>query len=450
MDHQEQAKDSLPVHLHPAAEATAKAFATSAFYTHKGADCLSNWVGKVEHQLRLLFEDLGTSMIIFTHRASLLTRPYHTSLILTTDPQPFTNDFPRADIHELLSPDILHQLIKGSFKDHLQANQILADIDRRISATPSFPGLRRFPQGRGFKQWTGDDSKALMKVYLPALSGHVPSRMVQAIRAFLEFCYLTRRNVHDEATLRDLENALKRFHAFRTIFQETGVRPEGFSLPRQHALTHYHTHIRLFGAPNGLCSSITESKHIKAVKEPWRRSNHFEAIMQMMVTNQRLDQLSAMRVDYMSRGMLDSSQDPATQAPLSQRGHEHHGVRSTSPTPPQEKSQEPVPGVSVSERDDDGDVDGPSVLGYVRLAKKPAQGYPRDVQALGNQIECQELQELICRFLHSVSHSENADIVLPLEECPQFSGLIQVYHSAVAVYSDSKNPFYAGHFCTKH
>ena len=33
--------------------------------------------------------------------------------------QPFTNDFPRADIHEMLSPDILHQLIKGGFKDHL-------------------------------------------------------------------------------------------------------------------------------------------------------------------------------------------------------------------------------------------------------------------------------------------------------------------------------------------
>jgi hypothetical protein len=34
----------------------------------------------------------------------------------------------------------------------------------RIAAVPSFPGLRRFPEGRGFKQWTGDDSKALMKV----------------------------------------------------------------------------------------------------------------------------------------------------------------------------------------------------------------------------------------------------------------------------------------------
>lgn len=34
----------------------------------------------------------------------------------------------------------------------------------RIAAVPSFPGLRRFPDGRDFSQWTGDDSKALMKV----------------------------------------------------------------------------------------------------------------------------------------------------------------------------------------------------------------------------------------------------------------------------------------------
>ncbi|KAF9487511.1 hypothetical protein BDN71DRAFT_1404655, partial [Pleurotus eryngii] len=32
---------------------------------------------------------------------------------------PFTADFPRADIHKLLAPDLLHQIIKGSFKDHL-------------------------------------------------------------------------------------------------------------------------------------------------------------------------------------------------------------------------------------------------------------------------------------------------------------------------------------------
>lgn len=35
-----------------------------------------------------------------------------------------------------------------------------------ISAVPAFPKLRRFPDGRDFSQWTGDDSKALMKVNL--------------------------------------------------------------------------------------------------------------------------------------------------------------------------------------------------------------------------------------------------------------------------------------------
>lgn len=60
--------------------------------------------------------------------------------------QPFTDGFPRASIYELLAPDLLHQLIKGVFKDHLvtwvndylvathgekKAKKILADIDRR-------------------------------------------------------------------------------------------------------------------------------------------------------------------------------------------------------------------------------------------------------------------------------------------------------------------------------
>jgi len=59
---------------------------------------------------------------------------------------PFTNDFLRADIHELIAPDLLHQIIKGAFKDHLvewvekylrrthtdaHANEILDDIDWR-------------------------------------------------------------------------------------------------------------------------------------------------------------------------------------------------------------------------------------------------------------------------------------------------------------------------------
>lgn len=42
-----------------------------------------------------------------------------TWLQLTHHSQPFTDEFPHASIYLVLAPDILHQLIKGTFKDHL-------------------------------------------------------------------------------------------------------------------------------------------------------------------------------------------------------------------------------------------------------------------------------------------------------------------------------------------
>jgi hypothetical protein len=67
-------------------------------------------------------------------------------LLLINSKKPYTHDFPHADIHKLLSSDLLHQVIKGTFKDHLvawvneylilehgevRALEIIQDIDRR-------------------------------------------------------------------------------------------------------------------------------------------------------------------------------------------------------------------------------------------------------------------------------------------------------------------------------
>ncbi|KAG2029792.1 hypothetical protein BDR03DRAFT_879952 [Suillus americanus] len=125
-------------------------------------------------------------------------------------------------------------------------------------------------------------------------------QLIQCVAAFLDFCYLVRRHEIGEDTLTQIEEALARFHATREIFRDSGVRPTGFSLPRQHTLIHYPRLIQEYGAPNGLCSSITESCHITAVKQPWRRSNHFNALGQMLLTNQRLDKLGLARVDFVA------------------------------------------------------------------------------------------------------------------------------------------------------
>ena len=108
-------------------------------------------------------------------------------------------------------------------------------------------------------------------------------------------------------SLRDLQDTLDHFHHHHKYFQECGVHPDGFNLPQQHSLVHYIRQICAFGAPNGICSSITKSKYIQAVKEPWWRSSRFEAMEQMLLTNQRLNKLTAARVDFADCAMLQST-----------------------------------------------------------------------------------------------------------------------------------------------
>jgi hypothetical protein len=118
---------------------------------------------------------------------------------------------------------------------------------------------------------------------------------------------LVHHDFHTDETISQVQDALERFHQYCVIFETTGVCPDGFPLPRQHSLVHYPKLIRMFGAPNGLCSLMTEAKHIKAVKEPWWRSSCYEALGQMLLTNQRLDKLAAAHINFASQGMLDSS-----------------------------------------------------------------------------------------------------------------------------------------------
>ncbi|KAG1850415.1 hypothetical protein F4604DRAFT_1883666 [Suillus subluteus] len=311
---------------------------------------------------------------------------------------PFTNDFPRADIHELIAPDLLHQLIKV----------------KKIVATPSFAGLRHFPQGRGFKQWTGHDSKALMKVYLPTIEGHVPIEVVQIFCTFLKFCYLVHRNIITEKMLDEIQDALDHFPQYREIFKTTEVI-EMFSLPCQHSLQHYIHLICLFGAPNGLCSSITKSKHIKVVKEPWQCLSWYKSLGQMLVTNEHLNKL----------------------------------IRIANNGPGNPLREDTKPEVNVQEDEDVGDVEidsGPTVIqAHVELVKTP-------LSALVLELSIPQLPNMLCCFLFvQLNPNDPRDpLQIPPADGPQYDERISVFNSACSRFFAPSDISGIGGMCCKH
>ena len=128
--------------------------------------------------------------------------------------------------------------------------------------------------------------------------------MVRAITAFMDAFYIARQNAIDMRSLEELQEAVETYYELRSVFIEAGVHEE-ISIPRQHALKHLYHAIHLFGSPNGLCSSITESKHIQAVKKPWRRSSRYHALTQMLRTLERMDKMLALHRLLEEQGMLE-------------------------------------------------------------------------------------------------------------------------------------------------
>ncbi|TFY69251.1 hypothetical protein EVJ58_g533 [Rhodofomes roseus] len=352
---------------------------------------------------------------------------------------------------------------------------------------PPFVGLRHFHQGRNFKQWTGDDSRALMKIWLAAIKGLVPHELVRMTHEYLEFAYRIWHPIQTDTKIKECETHLTAYHRHREFLRDAGVRPDGFSIPRQHSHGHMPRHTWNFGALYGLCTSLTENKHIKAVKEPWRRSNRYHALGQMLLTNQRLDKLAAARVDFTARGMLDGTAlsealaasmpvflasprspvadafpddlddldhplqgpplmpEPVPQAnPGAASGPDGHrnGPGAHGIDEPQIADADGGNGGAEPEVDDDdeeGIVEGPPIEAFVVLARQRAKGYPRKLVELSTHIERPELTTCIAQFLAKQLHEDPDDeAVLAAYSIPNMR--ISVFPSAVATFFAPADP----------
>ena len=171
----------------------------------------------------------------------------------------------------------------------------------------------------------------------------------------MNFCYLVRCNAITSDTLHEIKIMLAQFHHHHEIFIQTGVHID-VSMPCQHTLKHYPCSICLFGSPNGLCSSMTESKHIKAVKEPWQCSSQYKALLQMLHTNSRLDKMFFAWRTFAEQGMMAGSTSSYTAMLL--------------------RGEQPAVEEAANQEDDSTDMgptSGPKVLSSVELACTPCR-----------------------------------------------------------------------------
>ncbi|QRV73208.1 hypothetical protein RhiJN_01222 [Ceratobasidium sp. AG-Ba] len=200
-----------------------------------------------------------------------------------------------VDLHKAIPPDILHQLYQGIFKSHLVKwlkYLVGTDVlDERFAAMPKAEGLKHFPKGISVvKQWTGKESKEMMRQILPAVLGDLRPEEAQMIRSLIDFIYQSHASSMTETDLAHMELELDTFHQFKDLlvakdYYQSNARFD--RIAKLHALSHYVDSIREFGTPDGYSTEVPENLHIEYAKIPWRASNKVRPLPQMLTYIQR-------------------------------------------------------------------------------------------------------------------------------------------------------------------
>ncbi|KAG9102712.1 hypothetical protein FRC06_001388 [Ceratobasidium sp. 370] len=238
---------------------------------------------------------------------------------------PFWANLPFVDTLALFPLDLLHQLHKGVFKDHLlewSAHAIgRTELNNRFKAMSPHHGLWHFKDGvLKSARWTGCEIKEQSQAYLPTIAG-VDPEVTACACALTKFMFLTHSSSLTDNDLAEMQRCLEQFHENKNIFVEIGALGEQdqtkkkgpvhtfHSIPKPHSMQHYLHYIKQLGTPDGFNTELPERLHIPNAKEGYRQSN------KKAVTKQMAKHIQWMEVLAMHRAYLEHVENPNANNP---------------------------------------------------------------------------------------------------------------------------------------
>ncbi|KAF8415527.1 hypothetical protein L210DRAFT_3616586 [Boletus edulis BED1] len=209
---------------------------------------------------------------------------------------PFWGNWRFATPSRFLTPEPLHYWHRESWDHDVKWCRIALgdrETDFRFSVVPNITGLRHFNNGiTKLKQVGGRTQRDVQRYLVVVIAGGATPGVVTAIRALMEFRYLSQAPAITSQVQDRIQAALDEFHQHKQAILDAGLRRgkkimNHFRIPKLELMQSVAPSIPRAGCLLQWSADTTEHAHIEVVKDPASMTNHHDYYAQICCTLDR-------------------------------------------------------------------------------------------------------------------------------------------------------------------